>query len=893
MTSATLSAKKKTKFSDFMNIAVWSLKKHKALAIVYASLLLFSSPVIGTLTSISIGTLNNPVTFFTFASLSTIVTMLMTFIISVMMFDYLHNKRQADVFGSLPCTRRTLFFSRYTTGLVMIIVPYIINMLIVAFMTISVSSIQNSSYLFINTLLIGLIVLISVIASYSFTAFMAVCCGTTANTVLTTLLINFAYPIAIAMLSILGSSIVPGVNLHIDQIPLISNFLSPYGSSMGGIINIIASFFRGGEYEYNFFAENWQQLVAWAILIAASFIGCYFLTKKRKTESAQNSFAFKAPSVIIRFIATAAIGLLVSLMFTFTMYISRISDNTSANDIAAIIQSSAWTTFAVFLIAFIITSFLTHLVATVIFNKGFKGFAKSLISYAAVVLCVCLLYTSLAFGGFGADKYIPQSDKVSSVEITNSGNPFAGNTGIGTAFSLFGMGLYNSVYLDESDTIVCSGEKSINLAIELHQEIVDNLNTVNPKPYYINTLGDPYTSYLSRYTFENPDVDSIYNTDNPFYTNPTSLKLLYHMKDGTTVERTYSKGYYCNINMTGKLEEIEAIASEENSAKLKSLLSGESGDITMFSIKPNWYGGSISNITQPKLVDELSKAILTDINSNAPNNYSFGNNIYCKMVLSYREKRSSSDSKINITLPMSYKNSVKLISEYGYTTSLNLLCGNGSMISNDISEYFLDSKTGMLSEDAVEQFFTLPDNVSTDYLQNRTTQDGSDYDSKHSIFYDMTLFLDEEADEYGKDNYDEYPNEAEIINADKLSYRVANTDSEGNLYYADNYEYPNEVEIIDADKLSYRVVYTDSEGNLYYYNAGSKIQDYDFGEITLYNLRDKTDKNKVYYPFVIQAYSDEEKLYTTPVNIAETGICACINSKAEVKDNTYVFLTAG
>lgn len=846
MTSATLSNKKKTKLSDFLNIFIWSLKKHKALGIVYVSLLVFSSPVIGLLASLSIGTLNNPVTAFTFASLSTVVTMIMTFIISVMMFDYLHNKRQADVFGSLPCTRRTLFFSRFTTGLAMIIVPYIINMLIVVLMSLGLKAGSDIFTVYIPYILqVGTLVVLSVIASYSFTAFMAVCCGTTANTVLSTLLISFAYPIAISMLSTLGSSMIPGVNLHIDEIPLISNLLSPYGSSAGGIFSLTLSMIKMDSNAVDFLGDNWQQLVAWAILIAASFVGCFFLTKKRKTEAAQNSFAFKAPSVIIRFIATAAVGLLFGLIFTLSMCLNTIFDFASSENIGQVMQNSAWTMFAIFLIAFVIAAFITHLIATVIFNKGFKGFAKSLISFAAVVLCVCLLYTSLAFGGFGADKYVPQADKVSSVEIaTTSYSGYWFNRSIGSLFPLLMPQIPPSSFDYDSD-IICTGEGSINAATELHREIISNLNNVNPTPYHINTLGEPYQ--LSR------ALSSDYNEIETFDSNPPVLKFLYRMKDGTTVERIYSEGYYFNIDIISKLDNIETLSAKENTANLISLLSEESGEITSFKIIADWYGGNDSVFNSKNLVSEMKKALLDDMKSSENSD---SDSIFCKIIVGCRENGSSDELQKNISIPYSYKNSVKLLSQYGYTSTLNLFMDGPTVALGDLSSRFTDKKTGELSKEAVEQFFTLPDNISNDYLEDRTTKESDN--SCPAVAYDMTLYSD-------------YPNE------------------EG--------EYTEE-KIIDRSKLKFKVVYSDNDGNLYYLSKESTSKDFDNRydyEMALPYLRDKNDSDKVYYPFVIQAYSDDEKLYTMPVNVCEQNStpCVSINSIGTANGKRYTFFYAG
>lgn len=837
MTSATLSPK--TKYSDFLNLNIWSIKKHKALAIIYASLLLFSSPVIGTLSSLSMGTLDNPVTVVTFAILSTVVTMIMTFIIAVMMFDYLHNKRKADIFGALPCTRRTLFFSRYVTGLAMILVPYLLNMLIVMLLSLGIkdNTAPNSLNVFSCISYIGVLVIISVIASYSFTAFMAVCCGTTANTVLTTLLIDFAYPLAISMLSVLGSSIIPGVDLHIGNIPLISNLLSPYGSSSSGIIKLFVSLF--GDSKYNFFAENWQQLVAWLLLIAASLVGCFFLTKKRKTEAAQNSFAFKAPSVIIRFIATAAIGLLIGLMFSFMTYFSAMTSIDDDLGLTISLKSNAWSMFAIFLISFVIAAFLTHLVATVIFNKGFRGFAKSLISLAAVVVCVCVLYTSLAFGGFGADKYVPQNDEISSVEITASDDAMAGmlSAYADQIRAFLGTGDYN-YYSDKS--ITCSNEESISMATDLHKRIINNINTINPMPYYISTLGDPI-SYLTDAYDEN------------YYSNPYIVKFVYHMKNGTTVERSYTRGYYSNIAIKSELNNIKLVSAEKNNDQLKALVDGENYEIQSFELVSDesyYYGYSYNHIDLPKTIDAIKTALAADIKANGTN-FSANDKVLCEFIVYYTEKGSSDKSSMNIILPLTYTNTVTLLSQYGYLGTLDMYTNSG--LTTD-----LESPQG---------YFNLPDNISKTKLKDSTVKVGYDDDDIYSEAAPTIVF-----DEFVMYDYEDEDN---LYDDDAV---LAHSLSQDNLYC--------------------RVVYADDDGNLYYYDDKySDDEKFDTIEysITLPYLRDKNDSEKVYKPYIIQLYTDDKNVYTTPLNVnfAEYSYCYIyVDGTLDLDNgNTYIYLS--
>ena len=110
-------------------------------------------------------------------------------------------------------------------------------------------------------------------------------------------------------------------------------------------------------------------------------------------------------------------------------------------------------------------------------------------------------------------------------------------------------------------------------------------------------------------------------------------------------------------------------------------------------------------------------------------------------------------------------------------------------------------------------------------------------------------------------------------------------------------EYTEE-KIIDRSKLKFKVVYSDNDGNLYYLSKESTSKDFDNRydyEMALPYLRDKNDSDKVYYPFVIQAYSDDEKLYTMPVNVCEQNStpCVSINSIGTANGKRYTFFYAG
>lgn len=176
--TSTISCNKKT--SPFSSIYWWSLRKNMASAIVYTVLLLFSYPLLifmyrifnNASKKIQNEFLESSAAFI-FPVVTGIIAILFTLLIAVFMFSYMHKKRSVDVFGALPVTRRTLFFSRYFTGLSILLVPYLLCMGLS--MLLSMQSFAAVQQLGRSSVTI----LVSVVVAYTFTAFIAACCGTT------------------------------------------------------------------------------------------------------------------------------------------------------------------------------------------------------------------------------------------------------------------------------------------------------------------------------------------------------------------------------------------------------------------------------------------------------------------------------------------------------------------------------------------------------------------------------------------------------------------------------------------------------------------------------------------------------------------------------------------
>ena len=103
------------------------------------------------------------------------------------MFSYLHNKRKADLYGSLPISRVTLFTSKSAVALLFSMVPAMFFMGLISLITILFGQpvIAEVTDMYVK-------LIIGSLASISFYGLISVCCGTTINAVIMFSVVCFA-----------------------------------------------------------------------------------------------------------------------------------------------------------------------------------------------------------------------------------------------------------------------------------------------------------------------------------------------------------------------------------------------------------------------------------------------------------------------------------------------------------------------------------------------------------------------------------------------------------------------------------------------------------------------------------------------------------------------------
>lgn len=521
-----------SKTHQFFSMYLWSMRKNLATIIVYSLFLLFSFPLLllfyNTLTAANIMDrmdflldMNATV----YPIIYGCILILFTLLVSVFMFSYLHKKRSVDMFGALPMSRRTLFFSRYLAGLTILLVPLLIATGVCVLLCLPHT---QAIWALLNAMLC---LVFSTIVSYTFTAFIAVCCGTTADTVISVLAINGLYPAAVGICQLMSTSILPGVITEFNPSLVVYTAFSPYVTGITSAITGTARY--NGTYIFNMPS----QLLWWFILAAACFAGCVILSRRRKAESAQAGFAFRLPAVVVRFIACVTVGLLFGLIFG--------SVSTGIRDVN-VMQHHLW-----FVVGLVVGSLITHTVVTFIYNRGVKGFLKSLISYGVLLAIVLAGYSVIVTGLFGCDVYVPKADEVKSVRfvVNDSVNDSTNNNGM-----VFGAAQFED-------------KEQIKEVVGLHSDIIKDLR---------EKVGYPYTLYAGNISYGEGDIGDY---------DLSKISIEYTLQNGSKVLREYKVGQFDQKAISGVVQKL--MSTEEYKKQTNALFALENNDMTYMTAYSN------------------------------------------------------------------------------------------------------------------------------------------------------------------------------------------------------------------------------------------------------------------------------------------------------------------
>lgn len=450
------------------------------------------------------------------------------FIVAILMFSYINNKRDLDVYFALPIKREQMLQTTGWAGYIILLIPFTLAWSIGGLLTVIYSTISI-------TLLIEAFFTIIMIGSaiYMVVLFTMMNTGTSIDA--------FLYSIAVHLLPLLiyGAYLLFGYTMLLGFSDVnsyrILNFISPIWAVFNAVF---ASDLMFPPLAYGLY---WVM-----IALVLSAISSYMYTNRR-SEKAESPFVNKRFFPII----SVAYAVLTLILLYNIIY------NTNSNPSLFTIQN------LVFPLMF---AGIVYVIMDTIANRGTRNMLRALTRYALVAaITLAVFIPSTVTGGFGYVTRVPKANSVKSVELNVSGSAglFFPSSYLSYAYNSFDGYTHNVTDLlnkMQTQKLVFDQPKDIQTLVDFHRVILKEYKWVDysTKAYPARgMMGSDITSMpnyvpsYKAYPFENQN----YNTMN--------VTLTYRMNDGSKMRRTYEvSGQWTRdlISLSASTEIVKLIA---------------------------------------------------------------------------------------------------------------------------------------------------------------------------------------------------------------------------------------------------------------------------------------------------------------------------------------------
>lgn len=301
------------------------------------------------------------------------LTIIFAIIYTVKVYSYLHNKRKADLYGSLPISRIMLFVSKSASAYLFTLIPamFFLGIIFIVSMCFGQPIVNEAINIYVKLLM-------GTLASISAYGLISVCCGTTINSVIMFIAVCIAYPLSAMFIKGVANGFFYGSYTGVFKNHFIMNALNPLAAYDG--INIIY----------------------WLIFSAVCIVASAFLVKRRKAERAQASFAYYLPCHIVKVLVAFLAGMFLGVLFG--------SLNVFGDG------------YLGFVFGFILGSVPAFVIAHLIFYKGFSKLIRTSIPLGGLVVVVVAVMALCNYDVFGYNTFIPKADDVKSAGLIDSSN---------------------------------------------------------------------------------------------------------------------------------------------------------------------------------------------------------------------------------------------------------------------------------------------------------------------------------------------------------------------------------------------------------------------------------------------------------------------------------------
>ena len=305
-------------------------------------------------------------------------------LVSILLFKYTNEEKSSSFIHGLPISKRKLYITNILTGIVMYVIPFLINLIIIILLNLG----EMGKYLQFADIMkwFGVCMLYNTIF-FAFATFIGTFCASKISHGILTYILMYAPIGGLAIASIIMESALFGFKG-------LSNNLEEFRG--WPFIKIIEDFREMGSYylSQTIKFETSTIIIYIASIIVMLVLG-YFIYKKRKLEITKEFIAFKGIRSFVKYVATFLVNLLSYMYFC---------DVFEENKIVTLLAS------------FIIT-LIAYLIIEMILKKTYKVF-KSIIGFIVYAVLVTIGFVILNTGAFGYETRIPKAEDVQEVSFS-------------------------------------------------------------------------------------------------------------------------------------------------------------------------------------------------------------------------------------------------------------------------------------------------------------------------------------------------------------------------------------------------------------------------------------------------------------------------------------------
>ena len=304
-------------------------------------------------------------------------------LVSILLFKYTNEEKSSSFIHGLPISKRKLYITNILTGIVMCVIPFLVNLIIILLLNLG----EMGKYLQFTDIIkwFGVCMLYNTIF-FAFATFIGTFCASKISHGILTYILMYA-PVGVLVLT---SAFVEDVLYGFKG--LSSNFEE---FTKLPFIKIIEDFREMSSYYLSQTIEfETSTIIIYITSIIVMLVLGYFIYKKRKLEITKEFIAFKGIRSFVKYAATLLVNLL-SYMYFY--------DVIGKHNIRTLLAS------------FIIT-LIAYLIIEMILKKTYKVF-KSIIGFIVYAVIITITFVILSTGAFGYETRIPKAEDVEEVSF--------------------------------------------------------------------------------------------------------------------------------------------------------------------------------------------------------------------------------------------------------------------------------------------------------------------------------------------------------------------------------------------------------------------------------------------------------------------------------------------